>query len=97
MAMTVGYLYMGFTWIMANLYFGNKEVGPQYIYWFMDTTLESTTTKALAALAFALTLFFVVFSLVVGTVLGGSDGEPSKALNASFLLLVSSFVCRFKD
>jgi len=99
MATIFGIGYISFTWIMARLYFGNAEVGPQYIYWFMDTTLEDTTTKALAALVLALTLFFAIFSVVVGTVLGGSGGgeasSPSLALNVAFLLVGSKFVCKF--
>jgi hypothetical protein len=97
-------IYISFTWIMARLYFGNKTVGPQYIYWFLDTTLEQTTTIALVALTVALMVFFVLFSLVVGMVLGytntGEDvasSPPSLVLNLAFLVTGTFLVCKFKN
>lgn len=103
MATLMGILYIGFTWIMANFYFGNaKTTGPQYIYWFMDTTLGINTTKALAALAFALTLFFVLFSFVIHAFLGGGggggNGEDINLVHNVLFLVVGTFtVCRFKN
>lgn len=97
-------IYISFTWIMARLYFGNKTVGPQYIYWFLDTTLEQTTTIALVALTVALMVFFVLFSVVVGMVLGstnteedGASSPPSLVLNLAFLVIGTFLVCRFKN
>jgi len=102
LAATVGLLYILFTWIMAKLYFGNATtVVPQYIYWFMDTTLEQTTTIAIVVLTLALTSFFALFSVVVRTVLGGGGDEsssapPSLVLNLAFLVVGTYLVCKFK-
>lgn len=94
----LGVVYILFTWTMATMYFGNEKIGPQYIYWFMDTTLRETTTKALAALAFALTLFFGIFSVAVQHFLhGGAHGDSSLATNLVFLVVGTRLVCKFKD
>lgn len=100
MAAAYGVVYVVFTWLMGKYYFGNKTVGPQYIYWFMDTTLEKTTTMALVALLFALTLYFAMFSFVVEMFLGsGSDdaGPPSLPANVAFLVAGVYIVCKFWD
>ena len=99
MATVLGAVYILFTWFMATAYFGNKKVGPQYIYWFMDTTLEQTTTMALAALASTLTVFYALFSFLIHAVLGGASSEsaPSLTTNVLFLIVGSYCVCRFKD
>lgn len=94
----LGVVYILFTWIMATKHFGNKTIGPQYIYWFMDTTLGETTTKALAALAFALALFFGIFSVAVQHFLhGGAHGDSSPATNLLFLVVGTRLVCKFKN
>lgn len=95
MAFLMGVVYISFTWTMAVVYFGNKKVGPQYIYWFFDTTLGKTATIAIVALTAALTFFFVVFSLVVTNILGGD--ESSLLLNLAFLVLGTHLVCKFKQ
>jgi len=99
MATVLGIVYIFFTWFMATAYFGNKKVGPQYLYWFMDTTLEQTTTMALAALASTLTFFYALYSFLIHAVLGGASSEsaPSLTTNLLFLIVGSYLVCRFKE
>lgn len=100
MASLLGFSYLVFTWFMSVFYFGSKTVGPQYLYWFLDTTLEETTTMAVMALFFALVLFFGVFSVVIGTLLGTSGADnalpASLPLNIAVLFIGSRFACKFK-
>jgi hypothetical protein len=56
----VGCLYVFFAWGTCRVH-GKPSDGPQYIYFFMDTTLERTTTIALAALVTTLVASFGVF------------------------------------
>jgi hypothetical protein len=93
LATMVGILYILFTWVMAVVHYGNKEVGPQYLYWFQDTTLEKTTTLALMALLIALTTFFGVFAGIETLIetIGGT--LPTKLF---FVVAVSAFVCKFR-
>ena len=95
-AFLMGVIYISFTWTMAVVYFGGKDVGPQYIYWFFDTTLGKTTTIAIVALTAALAFFFVLFSLGV-TLLEGGEGDPHLWLNFAFLLIGTHLVCKFKQ
>ena len=97
-AFVMGIVYISFTWIMAVVYFGDSTVGPQYIYWFFDTTLGKTTTIAIVGLTTALTTFFVVFSLAMSTFLGGGGDEPpSLLLNIAFLVVGTHLVCKFRQ
>ena len=98
MAFATGAVYMLFTWIMGVVYFGNRKIGPQYIYWFMDTTLGKATTIAIVALTTALSIYFALFSFVMSTLLGGGgDSEPNLLLNVAVLVLGTHLVCRFKE
>ncbi|KAG7365281.1 hypothetical protein IV203_038484 [Nitzschia inconspicua] len=93
LATMVGIAYILFTWMMAVIYYGNQEVGPQYLYWFQDTTLGETTTFALLALLVALTTFFGVFAgieMLIETI-GGTF-----LTKLVFVVAVSAFVCKFR-
>ena len=57
-----GVCYMLFTWITGKYYFGSPTVGPQYLYFFMDTTLGKITTYAMVGLLFAMTMLYLLFS-----------------------------------
>eukprot|EP00563_Minutocellus_polymorphus_P020273 CAMPEP_0197719436 /NCGR_PEP_ID=MMETSP1434-20131217/3191_1 /TAXON_ID=265543 /ORGANISM="Minutocellus polymorphus, Strain CCMP3303" /LENGTH=304 /DNA_ID=CAMNT_0043304185 /DNA_START=183 /DNA_END=1094 /DNA_ORIENTATION=+ len=59
----VGLAYIIFAWAMANR-LGEEGSGPQYLYFFLDTTLGWTTTKALVALLLVLLIFYVAFSVI---------------------------------
>lgn len=99
MATVIGCAYVFLTWVTGKFYFGNAEIGPQYIYWFMDTTVGKNTTIALACLAFATTLSYGVSSFVVFAVLGDPSTETNPSLWTSilFLLIGTRLVCRFRN
>lgn len=59
----VGAIYILFTWLCCYSY-APAEFGPQYIYWFMDVSLDTTTTVALLALLATLVMSFVTFSAI---------------------------------
>jgi hypothetical protein len=93
LATSVGIAYILFTWGMAVIYYGNNEVGPQYLYWFQDTTLGKTTTLALMALLIALSTFFGVFAgmeIIMDTI---GRSFPTKL---ALVVSVSVFVCKFR-
>ena len=94
LATLVGIAYILFTWIMAVVYYGDRHTkGPQYLYWFQDTTLEKTTTLAMLSLLIALTMFFGVFAGIEMLIEAVGGSLPTK-----FTLVVafSAFVCKFK-
>jgi len=91
LATAVGIMFFLFTWTMAVSYHYTPAHGPQYVYWFMDTTLDRTTTVALAALAGALTLFFGLFSFMI--TISGDDLYANVAL----VIVVTWLVCKFRD
>jgi hypothetical protein len=88
----VGISYILFTWGNCYLY-AQVEEGPQYIYWFMDTTLEKTTTIALASLVFTLFLSFAVFGAIEHTV---EWTGASLFTHTLCVVLVSSLVMKTK-
>jgi hypothetical protein len=90
----VGVVYIIFSWIMGggNLY-GEKDDGPQYLYWFFDVTLGKTTTIALVALLFALTASFGVF---VGVEIIIQKLGGTLVTNLIIAASISGLVCRFR-
>ena len=93
LATMVGIIYILFSWVMAVTYYGNKEVGPQYIYWFFDTTLGKTTTIALILLLVALTTFFGIFAGLERLIEKIASNLLTKVV---FVAAVSNFVCKFR-
>ena len=86
-----GIVYILFTWYMTPYW---VEEGPQFIYFFFDTTLGYTTTIALVILLLVLMTFYGLF--VVGDqLLDHLGGGP--IVHALAVVLVSSLVCRFRD
>lgn len=59
----VGAVYIVFTWLTCYV-FAAPEMGPQYLYWFMDPTRGKSSTFALVALLFVLILSFVIFCAI---------------------------------
>ncbi len=97
-AFATGAVYILFTWTMAVVYFGNRHIGPQYIYWFLDTTLGKTTTIAIVGLTVAMSTYFALFSLAVSTFLGGGDDTTLNLVkNVAFWVLGTHLVCKFKQ
>lgn len=90
----IGALYLLFSWITV-FQWNVREHGPQYLYFFFDTTLPGyTTTIALLLLVFVLSLFFCIFCVC---------DEILEALGKNvfthglFVVLVSACVMRFRD
>ena len=89
-----GCLYILFTWSMTTSW--NEPVhGPQFIYFFMDTTLPGYKTSiALIVLLFVLMVFYAVFVFAEAflLLLGGS-----LPMHLAFVAGLCSVVMRFRD
>ena len=88
-----GIAYLLFTWYMACRW--NPEEGPQFIYFFLDTTLGGVTTSIVILVLLVLLLAFYGLFGVLNYVLGHLGGGP--LLHVLAVVLVSSLVCRFRD
>ena len=65
MHLVFGCTYILFSWL--NCFNLTKRVGPQYLYWFLDTTLGAGTTIALTVLVTVLVCSsFLLLSLKAG-------------------------------
>mmetsp|Transcript_58375 Transcript_58375/g.66179 ORF Transcript_58375/g.66179 Transcript_58375/m.66179 type:complete len:399 (+) Transcript_58375:93-1289(+) len=98
-----GVCYMLFTWITGKYYFGSPTVGPQYLYFFMDTTLGNVTTYAMVGLLFAMTMLYLLFSVAIQILdnngnNGNNNGDNADSLliNLVFLLIGTRLVCKFR-
>ena len=89
----LGLAYILFAWSMANS-LGKEGDGPQFLYFFLDTTLGWTTTKALVALLIVLLLFYVAFSFI-DDVLEHLDG--GLLMHLTSCVLTSCLACKIKD
>jgi hypothetical protein len=90
----VGALYLLFSWFMV-FQWNTRDKGPQYIYFFFDTTLPGyTTTIALLVLVTVLTLFFCIFCLCdeILELLG-----KHVLTHFLFVAIISAAVMRFQD
>jgi hypothetical protein len=86
----VGALYVIFSWSACGFY-GKPSDGPQYIYWFFDTTLEKTTTIAIMALTGTLVASFGIF-LGLDAFVTWVGGDP--VINILIAVFFSSLVIR---
>ena len=88
---TIGVIYILFSWSAATTMHGNTRDGPQYIYFFLDTSLGKNTTIALAALLSAMTTSFGIFVALDTTVnkVGGNI-----LVNILIVTFISSLVIR---
>lgn len=103
---SMGILYVLFTWFMMHRWKPNEE-GPNFIYFFLDTTLGKDATIALVALVTVLFGFYLLLAMLCKYVLNSSgsnnDEEESLLGNDAILprlLLVvglSKLVCRFRN
>jgi hypothetical protein len=78
---------------MANS-LGKDGDGPQFLYFFLDTTLGWTTTKALGALLAVLLAFYAAFSFI-DDVLEHLDG--GLLMHLTSCVLTSCLACKIKD
>jgi hypothetical protein len=93
LAPLLGCAYVLFTWFMTDKW-NTPEQGPQFIYFFFDTTLGATTSYALVALLVVLLVFYAMF-VSVEHILAFMDG--SWPLHVLFVAVVCSSVMRFRD
>ena len=90
----VGCCYVLFAWSAAHfLGKAGTAPGPQYQYFFLDTTLGKTTTISLAVLLAILMTFFAFF---VGIEAGVSRFGGNLVVNSVAVGLISSLVCKVK-
>lgn len=85
--------YVLFAWSIAHLW--NPAAGPQYLYFFLDVTLGTTTTLILLILYVVFIIFYTIFCglhQLVDHV--GVDNLPAHVMS---LVLVSALVCRIRD
>jgi hypothetical protein len=91
----VGCAYVVFSWSMSCSW-NDKKYGPQFIYFFFDTTLPGYTHSiALAVLLLVLMIFYAFFAsteAVLEMIL--PFGWPA---HAAFVLALSSTMMRFRD
>jgi hypothetical protein len=87
-----GVIYVVFSWAIRNLW--NPPAGPQFMYFFLDTTLGYTTTIAILVLLLTLIVSHSVFCGIhqVLQFLGGGI-----VLHTLTVVLLCSLVCRFRD
>jgi hypothetical protein len=86
-----GIVYVVFTWYMIPRW--SKE-GPQFIYFFFDTTLGWTTSIALLMLLVVLMVFYGLFGALVHVL---SNLQGGLFIHTLAVLVVSSLICRFQD
>lgn len=90
-APALGIVYVLFTWFMVPRW---SNEGPQFIYFFLDTTLGSTTSIALLILMVVLIVFYGLFGALDYVLSNWNEGFITRTLAAT---LLSSLVCRFRD
>lgn len=94
-----GILYVLFSWSMSNRWLQKKQkphnssVGPQFLYFFLDTTLGMETTIALIMLLTVL-LFFYIFFWIADDAL---SHVPNVVGRLVAILFVGTVFCRFHD
>lgn len=89
-----GSLYVLFTWFMIHRW-NDPRHGPQFIYFFFDTTLPGyTATKVLALLLTILMVYFGIFCVQNALLKVLNGGLVTHVL---FVGAVSSMVMRFRD
>lgn len=94
MAPLVGILYVLFSWAMIWQW-NTPSVGPQFIYFFFDTTLPRYQTSiALIFLLIVLMMFYGLFCVAEWLLLQMGGGL---ILHLLFVLVVCSSVMRFRD
>jgi hypothetical protein len=92
-AVFFGILYVLFSWCIRHRWSSNA--GPQFLYFFLDTTLGYTTTAALLALLLVLVISYGVFAAI--PLLLDRWGGRNIVVHITFVLLVCRIVCRFRD
>eukprot|EP00541_Cyclophora_tenuis_P009597 CAMPEP_0116563556 /NCGR_PEP_ID=MMETSP0397-20121206/12800_1 /TAXON_ID=216820 /ORGANISM="Cyclophora tenuis, Strain ECT3854" /LENGTH=208 /DNA_ID=CAMNT_0004090015 /DNA_START=174 /DNA_END=799 /DNA_ORIENTATION=+ len=85
-----GIAYILFSWVMAPYW--RPDCGPQFIYFFMDTTLGKGNAIAIMILLMVLMVFYGLFA-IASTLLAGSG----ILAHAFFVFALCALVFRFND
>jgi len=93
MAPLFGITYVIFTWCTTKWWAPDIH-GPQFFYFFLDTTLGTTTSLALLVLLAVLMIFYALVSFA-RTVLASLGGGV--LVHLLFVALLSAGVCRVND
>lgn len=89
-----GMVYIAFTWCSCSWWASDfAKDGPQFLYFFLDTTLGLLTTKMLAALVLALLFFYALF-VALTEVLLASQGSIYLHLGA--VVIICRVFMRFR-
>jgi len=97
-----GVIYVLIAWNLTH-FWTEKESGPHFIYFFLDTTRGLATTGALVALTTVLTLFYVILSSAKGGLdylpiyFEAKDSIGLLFCHVVFVLGIASLVMRFRD
>jgi hypothetical protein len=89
-----GIIYVLFSWCIRHRWSSTND-GPQFLYFFLDTTLGYTTTAALLVLLLVLMISYGVFAAI--PLLLDRWGGGNIVVHIAFVLLVCRLVCRFRD
>ena len=90
-----GVAYVLFSWAMTHRWNDVRQHGPQFIYFFFDTTLPGyMVTKALLLLLFVQMVFYGLFCSA-SALLTWLDGGV--ATHVLFVVVAASMVMRFRD
>lgn len=96
-SLLVGIAYLVFSWQMSCSWANAEKVGPQFLYFFFDTTLPGYSSSiAILALMAVLLLFHGLF-VVAENVLAALPGQQSVLTHVLFVSALCSLVMRFRD
>ena len=93
LAILFGCAFVAFAWAIRNGW--NPSAGPQFLYFFLDTTLGITTSLVLIALCLVFVMFYAFFCVLHV----GLDHMESAGLLAHVfsVVIVCALVCRVRD
>jgi hypothetical protein len=87
-----GMLYVLFTW--SAMHYWKPSHGPQFLYFFFDTTLGTTSTYAMVILMAVMLAFYSLFAIVDMLLDHFGGGLVPRLL---FVIVTCTMVCRFRD
>ena len=87
-----GIVYVLVAWSL--MHYWKPSAGPQFLYFFFDTTLGTTTTYAMLVLLAVMLSFYGLFALADLLLNHVGGGLISRLL---FVILTCTVVCRFRD
>lgn len=91
-----GVIYVFFSWYMSDKWLSKKETkksGPQFLYFFLDTTLQAESSAALIILLLVLLSFYFLFWVADDLLMH----VPNAIGRMAAVLFVVPVFCRFRD